>query len=93
MDDSELRERDAKKKSQAKQYADRKRYVKTSNTQVGDAVLVPNEKKGELEPKYDPQLYTVVVKNGTMVTASRNNPSHLITWSMSFFKRQEIITK
>ena len=35
-DDSEIRERDAKKKSQAKQYADRKRYVQTSNIQVGD---------------------------------------------------------
>ena len=86
-DDSELRERDAKKKSQAKQYADKKLFVKTSNIQVGDAVLVRNGKKGKLEPKYDPRPYTVVVKNGTMVTASRNNPSHLITRNTSFFKR------
>ena len=86
-DDSEIRERDAKKKSQAKQYADRKRYVQTSNIQVGDAVLVRNKKKGKLEPKYDPQPYTVVVKKGTMVTASRNNPRHIITRNTSFFKR------
>lgn len=86
-DDSEIRERDAKKKSEVKQYADRKRYVKTSNIQVGDAVLVRNEKKGKLEPKYDPRPYTVVVKNGTIVIASRDNPRHLITRNTSFFKR------
>ena len=53
-DDREIRERDAKNKSQAKRYADRMRYIKTSSTQEGDAVLVRNEKKGKLEPKYDP---------------------------------------
>ena len=86
-DDRELRERDAKKKSKAKHHADKKRYVKTSNIQVGDAVLVRNEKKGKVEPKYDPRPYTVVVKKGTMVTASRDNPRHLITRNTSFFKR------
>ena len=53
-DDREIRERDAKKKSQPKQYADKKRYVKTPSIELGDAVLVRNEKKGKLEPKYDP---------------------------------------
>ena len=62
-DDKEIRERDAKKKSQAKQYADRKRYVKPS---------------------------TVVEKKGTMVTASRDNPRHVITRNSSFFKRLKI---
>ena len=80
-------ERDAKKKSQAKQYSDKTRYVKTSNIQVGDAVLVRNERKGKLEPKYDPQPHTGVVKNGTTVTASRDNPRLLITRNISFFKR------
>ena len=32
-------------KSQAKRYADKKRYVKTPSIQVGDAVLVRNGKK------------------------------------------------
>ena len=86
-DDSEIRERDAKKKSRAKQYADRTRYVKTSNIQVGDAVLVRSERKGKLEPKYDPRPYTGVVKNGTTVIASRDNPRLLITRNISFFKR------
>ena len=86
-DDRELRERDAKKKSKAKHHADKKRYVKTSNIQVGDAVLVRNEKKGKVEPKYDHRPYTVVVKKGTMVTASRDNPRHLITRNTSLFKR------
>ena len=89
-DDREIRERDAKKKSQAKLYADRKHYVKTSSIQVGDAVLVRNEKKGRLEPKYDPRPYTVVAKKGTMVTASRDNPRHVITRNSSFFKRLKI---
>ena len=89
-DDKEIRERDAKKKSQAKRYADRKRYVKTSSIQVGGAVLIQNEKKGKLEPKYDPRPYTVVAKKGTMVTASRDNPRHVITRNSSFFKRMKI---
>ena len=84
--DKEIQERDAKKKSQAKQYADRKRYVKPSSIQVGDAVFVRNENKGKLEPKYDPRPYTVVDKKGTMVTASRDNPGHVITRNSSFFK-------
>ena len=54
---------------------------------MGDAVLVRNEKKGKLEPKYDPRPYTVVVKKGTIVTASRNNPRHIIARNTSFFKR------
>ena len=89
-DDKEIRERDAKKKSQAKQYADRKRYAKPSSIQVGDAVLVRNENKGKLEPKYDPRPYTVIEKKGTMVTASRDNPRHVITRNSSFFKRLKI---
>ena len=89
-DDREIRERDAKNKSQAKRYADKMRYLKTPSTQVGDAVLVRNEKKGKLEPKDDPRPYTVVAKKGTMVTASGDNPRHVIIRNSSFFKRLKI---
>ena len=42
----------------------RKSYVKTSSIKVGDLVLVRNEKKGKLEPVYDPRSYTVTEKKG-----------------------------
>ena len=85
-DDNQIRERDAKKKLQAKQYADRKSYVKTSSIKVGDLVLARNEKKGKLEPVYDPRPYTVTEKKGTMVTALRASPMHVLTRNTSFFK-------
>ncbi len=46
---------------------------------VGDLVLVRNERKGKLQPVYDPKPYTVAMTKGTMVTASRVNPRHVIT--------------
>ncbi len=87
---SEVRERDAEKKLQAKQYADRKSYVKASSLKVGDLVLVRNERKGKLQPVYDPKPYTVTMTKGTMVTASRVNPRHVITRNSSFFKMLKV---
>ncbi|CAB4010962.1 Transposon Ty3-I Gag-Pol poly [Paramuricea clavata] len=84
--DNEVRERDAEKKLQAKQYADRKSYVKLSNLKVGDLVLMRNERKGKLQPVYDPKPYTVTARKGTMITASRVIPRHVITRNSSFFK-------
>ena len=89
-DDSEIRTRDAKKKLQAKQYADRKSYVKKSIVKVGDVVRVRNEKKGKLEPVYDPGPYTVTQMKGTMVTATRTNPRHVVTRNTSYFKRLKV---
>ena len=88
-DDKEIRERDAKKKSQAKEYADRKCYVKPSSIQVGDAVLVRNENKGKLEPKYD-RPYTVVEKkrdDGHSLQRQSKTRNHQ---ESSFFKRLKI---
>ena len=53
---------------------------------AGDLVLVRNEKKGKLEPVYDPRPYTVTENKGTMVTASRTNAIHVLTRNTSFFK-------
>ena len=89
--DNEVRERDAEKKLKAKQYADRKSYVKSSNLfKVGDLVLVRNQRKGKLQPVYDPKPYTVTATKGTMITASGVNPRHVITGNSSFFKRHKV---
>ena len=87
---SEVRERDAEKKLQAKRYADQKSYVKASSLKVGDLVLVRNERKGKLQPVYDPKPHTVTMTKGTMVTASRVNPRHIITRNSSFFKMLKV---
>lgn len=86
-DDEEIRERDARKKLQAKLYADRKSYVRSSSIEIGDLVLVPNKKNGELQPAFDPRPYTVTGKKGTMITASKSHPNHIITRNSSFFKQ------
>ena len=49
-DDKEIRERDAKKKSQAKQYADRKRYVKPSRSMILDHIQWLRKKRRWSQP-------------------------------------------
>ena len=57
--DKEFRQRDAQQKLKAKQYADRKAYVKKSMLVPADVVLVKNEKKGKMVPYYDPKPYII----------------------------------
>ena len=72
--DKEFRQRDAQQKLKAKQYADRKVYVKKSTLVPGDVVLVKNEKKGKMVTYYDPKPYIFTNTKGSMITAKRDEP-------------------
>ena len=85
--DKEFRQRGAQQKSKAKQYADRKVYVKKSTLVPGDVVLVKNEKKGKIVPYYDPKRYIITSTKGSMITAKRDEPRKTVTRNSSWFTR------
>jgi hypothetical protein len=49
-----------------KRYADNKQYVKPSQLQLGDAVLVRQQKTNKLSTPYDPRPLVITDKKGTM---------------------------
>jgi hypothetical protein len=84
-DDSLMRKRDELKKSNMKRYADNKQYVKPSQLQLGDAVLVRQQKTNKLSTPYDPRPLVITDKKGTMITAE--NKDKTVTRNSSFFKQ------
>ena len=91
--DDDVREHDRKQKNKAKISADNKKYVKIQDVKLGDKVLLKITKKNKLTPNYDPLPYTVVGKNGSMVTARRNYPLHSVTRNVSHFKKLKYDTE
>ena len=70
-----------------KQYADRrKRHSKPSTIDVGDTVLVRQEKLNKLTTKFNQTPYTVINRKGSEVTA-RNRNNHIVRSNVSHFKK------
>ena len=69
LDFEELFQHDLAKKMQMKVQADRKKNVKTSNIQVGDAVLVKQELSGKASSPYEGEPLEVQYRKGTQVVA------------------------
>ena len=85
--DEVLRNRDANRKADMKEYADKKRYVKRSDLQEGDLVLVrnaPTLRKSSAPFGKDP--YRIVNKNNSMITAESAS-GRKVTRNSSFFKK------
>ena len=85
--DEVLRNRDANRKADMKEYADRKGYVKRSDLQEGDLVLVrnaPTLRKSSAPFEKDP--YRIVNKNNSMITAESAS-GRKVTRNSSFFKK------
>ena len=85
MSRSGIASKDASSKKLMKDYADSKAYVKTSEIEVGDVVIVkqnPSYKKSD--PPYRSTPYRVIQKRGSMVTAARGQQQ--VTRNSSFFK-------
>ena len=74
----ELFERDLETKMQMKGYADNKRYVKPSDIQVGDSVLVRQETSNKATPAYETEPLEVQYRKGTRVVAKRPAGSSII---------------
>ena len=88
--DKDVRDRDEAQKLKEKEGADKKKYVKWSNIQQGDLVLVRSNSKRKMDPVYEPLPYTVQSKNGSTITAVREHPRHVIKRNVSFFKKLEV---
>ena len=70
LDFEELFQRNLKK-MQMKAHADRKKNVKTSHIQVGDAVLVKQEPSSKASPSYEGEPLEVQHRKGTQAVAKR----------------------
>ena len=74
---------DCVSKTKVKLYADNHRHTQMSSLQPGDPVLVKQHKFSKPTPPFNPKLYTVVKKYGSMVTAQHakmfvtHNSSHI----------------
>jgi hypothetical protein len=83
----QARVNDGEAKQKIAVYANNSRYRKPSTVQVGDTVLLRNEKKlkNKMAPAFFPEPLTIAEKNqGSMITASSAKKS--VTRNSSFFK-------
>lgn len=85
-DFEELYQRDLEKKMQMKGYADRKKYVKTSDIQIGDSVLVRKEARNKASSAYEHEPLQVQYRKGTRVVAKRPDGS-VITRTTAHYKK------
>ncbi|KAK2566494.1 hypothetical protein P5673_009104 [Acropora cervicornis] len=78
--------RDFERKMKMKGYADNKRYVKTSDLQIGDTVLVRRQAGNKATPAYETEPLQVQYRKGTRVVAKRADGS-TITRTTAHFKK------
>jgi len=81
----EMKEHDDKGKAIMKKYADNKAYVKPTNLQQGEKVLVRRPfNMAKDQTLYEEEPLTIIAKKGTMLTA--RNSEKTITRNSSYFK-------
>ena len=61
---------DSKRKEKMKQYGDKRNHAKNINLQIGDYVLVRQQKKNKLSTPFGKTPYRVTEIKGTMITAT-----------------------
>ena len=66
-----IRQRDAAKKKQMKEYADKRRNARESLIVVGDQVLLKQSKADVLARAFDPRPFSVIGVKGSMITVKR----------------------
>ena len=62
--DQEVHDHDAEQKAKAKIYADNRRGARYSEVDIGDQVLVQQEKSNKLSTRFNPIPHTDISKNG-----------------------------
>ena len=72
-------------KEKMRKYADSRLGDHRQYFDVGDKVLIPNLRKGTIEPRYSTEPHEVVHIKGSMITAKRGDRS--LTGNVSLFKR------
>ena len=84
-----VRKRDVEQKWKMKYHADRKRYVKPCDLEVGEPVLVKRPfTASKAHAPYESRPMTIVARKCSMITA-RNNQGQNVTRNSSLFKSQE----
>ena len=83
--DESMRQRDDFMEDKMRKYADSRLGDHRQYLDVGDKVLIPNCRKGTIEPRYSTEPHEVVHIKGSMITAKRGDQS--LTRNVSFFKR------
>ena len=76
-----------KSKLQAKNYSDKRRNAQERNIEIGDRVLVKQIRSNKLTPHFQYHPYTIVARNGTMLTATSEIDGRQTTRNISHFKR------
>ncbi|XP_028407158.1 uncharacterized protein K02A2.6-like [Dendronephthya gigantea] len=71
VSDATIRQRDATAKQKCKAYADSRRHTKAIHIEVGDKILVEQDKIDSLTPRYNPEPFVVIARKGSMITAQK----------------------
>ena len=65
--DLQVQDKDREMKQKVKDDADSRRGAKESNIQVGDSVLLQQQKRDKLTPQFEPEPYSVVGRHGSQI--------------------------
>ena len=82
--DKSVEHHDQQQQQRMKEYADQRRQSKQTTFNIGDYVLVQQQKHNKFTPNFNPKPLCVTKVKGTMITAER--PGFTITRNQSFFK-------
>jgi len=85
--DEIARKVDSRQKSVMKNNADKNLHTKERRLEIGDRVLVKQDRSNKSMSYFDPKYFRVVSIKGNMVSAAREDKE--ITRNISFFKRWE----
>lgn len=81
----EVRQTDAKRKTEMKEYADRCSHAKNTDLSVGDKVFLKQPKQNKMSTPFKPEPLEIKDKEGSMITAQ--NAERTVTRNASFFKK------
>ena len=84
--DSSIYHRDTAVKQKMKQHADIRTHAKPCKIQIGDTVLVRQDKHNKLSTRFEPNRYIVTRRKGSMITAERWFDGCMVTRNSSFYK-------
>lgn len=82
----EARDNERTRKERNREYANNRRHAKKSELQVGDYVLIKQEKENKLTANFNQKPYKVIKKTGPEISA-QNKDGHIIRRNVSHFKR------
>ena len=82
----EARDNEKTRQERNREYANQRRNTRKSDLQVGDYVLVRQEKKNKLTANFNHKLYKVIKKTGSEILA-QSKDGHIVKRNVSHFKQ------